>query len=724
MPKSGVTTDLLPPVDIPGRQPPIPGDVDNADYGIGLRHVEHPLVVHIDRPDNTPPGTVFQLFWGSLTQPVAFNLLGDGDEGLTRIPFTVTQDHIRESWADPVFARVLRENGTNSETRPLRLRVNLQRPGGRDPDDNLPGHQKLILELPLDVVRDGISDARAHQGVEVICRHWENMAAYDLVILAWGSETITHQVRPDQVARDISLTIDYPTILAAGNGEIIPVGFQVMGPTGNYPDEWARWSAIQFIDVYTNTNRPDAPRVLFPATEREIDLAELGGQNVKVEVYVNQTDARNYSLVTLVWAGTDSEGHSVPQIQTKDLSRYGPYEFEIENARVSAVAQGSAILYCLLHGADVPDMRSNNRHIRVMGEILNWPAPTIDEAPDHDLDPNVPEATVRFLSQASWSGEALLELVFLARGVNVTLEHRVGRRVGETPPTPEGDLFFKVFTHDLKRFEGYLTEVYYVVTHCDSAAQESQRLHIQIGEFGRDMPAPIVENAHRGYLDTERITDYVKVFAPFADTRRYDWVGMRWIGPRVRTHVTVQVGVDGNTTEHEIDRHFALNNLHESVTVYYTLTREGQPQRYSDITTVQIVPGFNDLTDFNDGQQNGWRAAFDSKSALVPGSGGYHLQCTGSADNSALISKTFAAGTLVTGKSYEISFDYLSNQSVMVIEISALGVHFLLPQGVAWQTTRHVFDIPSVGNYLITIFIGSKNRGAQFLIDNIKVQLI
>ncbi|MHA6575594.1 hypothetical protein [Pseudomonas yamanorum] len=94
--------DLLPPVDIPLLQPPIPGDVDAADGDIGLRHV----------------------------------------------------DNILESWAHPVYAKVIRSSGISDETERLRLRGNLQRSGGRDPDDETPGHQWLVYELPPDVLID------------------------------------------------------------------------------------------------------------------------------------------------------------------------------------------------------------------------------------------------------------------------------------------------------------------------------------------------------------------------------------------------------------------------------------------------------------------------------------------------------------------------------------------------------------------------------------------
>ncbi|MBN1079620.1 hypothetical protein JNO13_01610 [Pseudomonas sp. 1079] len=58
-------TPNLPVVDIPLMHPPIEGDIENADGGIGVSHTMRPLVVHIDRPDGTPEGTLFELYWGA-----------------------------------------------------------------------------------------------------------------------------------------------------------------------------------------------------------------------------------------------------------------------------------------------------------------------------------------------------------------------------------------------------------------------------------------------------------------------------------------------------------------------------------------------------------------------------------------------------------------------------------------------------------------------------------
>ncbi|WP_206542457.1 hypothetical protein, partial [Pseudomonas lactis] len=69
-----------------------------------------------------------------------------------------------------------------------------------------------------------------------------------------------------------------------------------------------------------------------------------------------------------------------------------------------------------------------------------------------------------------------------------------------------------------------------------------------------------------------------------------------WLGRGARTEVPVEVAVNGATTAHDIEKYYVENNLDESVTVFYTLTRadEAMP-RYSQITEVLISRGVGEL---------------------------------------------------------------------------------------------------------------------------------
>jgi hypothetical protein len=576
MPQTPARNEFLPAVEIYALAPEIEDDDEQADGGIGIRHVAFPLVVHIARPDNCSVGTLFELFWGESPWPVASNFIREGDEGLIRIPFTVSVDHILEEWANPVFVRVTGEDGTERQTLPLKLRVNLRRPEGRDPDIDKPGHQNLVYQLPPDVLIYGVDDERALQGVEVIFRHWVNMAAYDLLICSWGSEQISHRVKPGEVGRDIRLVIDAATIITAGNGEIIPVGFQVIGPTGNYPDEWAPFSEITWVRVELDGQNPEAPYVLFPQIEHDIDSTQLGGLPVKLGVFISGGMLPAYNRVTLFWQGTDHEGVPVPAILSQELYQAGEHEFEIDAALVIAVAQGRVVAHYVLQGDEVPDIISKKCYLSVSGELPDWPPPTIDQQIGDYLDPNLDEAMVRFPSRASWPADAQVDVVWVTTGSSSTVEYRFDFK----HPEPSGDMVFTLSADELKRFDGYLVEVYYEVKLPGFEPQDSPRRTVQVGNAAAELPAPTIELAPDGVLNLDEVTDYLDVEAPVTET---EWAA--------HTSVKVQVVVSGAPTTHPILRDFVEANLGERVKVFYTLERVGQKPLYSHVTSVKIVQG-------------------------------------------------------------------------------------------------------------------------------------
>ncbi|EZP65870.1 hypothetical protein BW43_03018 [Pseudomonas sp. RIT357] len=585
------TRSDLPAIDIPLMQPPIHGDVEKADGGIGVSHKMRPLVVHLDRPANTPEGTSFELFWG-LGSPAAYNMIREGDEHLTRIPFIVPHDAIQESWADPVYVQVVRGNGQHSQTSPLRLRVNLQHPGGEDlnPEE---GNQNLVYELPEDVRLGGVSAERAKQGVEVIVRHWLNMAPYDVLILVWGSVVIERLIQPDEVGRDITCLIDHDAINDAGDSELLPVAFQVRGPTGNTPDPWALWSATSLVPVYLENDRLDAPWVHFPETEREIDLEALSGRDVEIGLTVRAADARVYTHIFLYWDAKNDQGEPVSHFEDRLLSGAKAYYFTIDNDVVRATAKGSAVVYYVLIGAGLPDKRSHNRYLTIIGEVIRWPAPTVDQAVKGYLDPSLPVVTIRFPAQLSWGSTDRLQVTILAGDADGTVDYIAGRLVGQIPP--DGQMTFDVAGAELNRFDGRLIEIFYSVSRGNEWPRESQREVYQVGELTRDMPAPQVTKAQGGQLNPDDVVDGADVKAPFAETKAGDWVTLYWYSLVSAPPLRMQVGVNGQVVDFQVLYGYIEPNLNEWVSTFYTLERSGQSKRYSQVTDLLIGRGIGEL---------------------------------------------------------------------------------------------------------------------------------
>jgi len=582
----------LEPFDIPMVQAQIADDAEGAEGGIGLRHVEHPLLVRLARPDGTPVDTAFELHWGP-GSPVAFNTLQTGDENLLYIPFIVASDKILEGLAYPIYVVIKRPSDNPTETRKLCLRVNLQRPGGRD-SNPLPGNQNLNFELPLEVVLNGVDDLRARAGVEVTVRYWQHMAAYDLLRLVWGSQIIERLIQPDEVNRDITLTVPYETILEAGDSEILPCAFQVIGPTGNFPDPWEPWSEVVHLSVYLQTDRLDAPWVEFPVTEGEIDLVPLGDRDVKIGVYVSSQDARDYSHLFLTWAGKNDQGGSVPHTDSLELASSARfYSFDIPNALVAAIAKGSAVVFYTLESSEKPAKRSHNRHITVIGDVVRLPAPTVDEALADYLDPNLSKATIRFPAQLNWQASDWLQVVILSVGADNPVEYVDSRVVGEIPPG--GEMTFEVPGVELKRFDKRVIEVLYTLTHGTELSQDSQRRVYQVGEPVRDMPAPDVEKALGGQLNPDDVLNGAKVTALFAQTKANDWITLYWSGRVSALPIRVQVPEDGKVMVFEVLYQYIEPNLNGGVSVFYTLERDGQPMRYSKLTGLLIGRGLGEL---------------------------------------------------------------------------------------------------------------------------------
>lgn len=585
---------LLPAIVVPLTEPPIAGDIDAADGGIGLRHTESALVVYLVNPkDGVSAGSIASLYWGNRNVPVASTPIREGEENLDLIPLTVPAHRIVEFWANPVLGKLRRASGNETFTEERKYRVMLTRPAGRDPDDALPGHQGLSYVVPPEVLLDGVNETRALAGIKILIHHWLHMHAYDLIILAWGSQQVLHRVQPGEVGRDITLTVDYATISAAGNNPLTRVAYQVKNAVGTLPDEWARWSAVSLIDVHLHQVRPEAPWLAFPDTDRVVDLAELGGWDVEIQTWVTNAEAAAYDYVSLIWAGVDSEGNPFPHTPIKPLNRAGVHSFEVPNALVVAIADGTVSVHMLFQKG-VVEQPSEKLYLEIVGQVVRWPPPTIDEDKGGQIEPSK-EATVRFPLQGSWPPDGYLEVIFLVSSPDNTIEHRVGREVDDVEPTPEGDMLFTVYPAELQRFDGHLVEVFYAHTRPGGRPQESLRLKILVGEIQRTLPAPIIEKVIGSQLNPDDIEGYAKVFAPAGDTKRGDWVRMYWNGPLVRTNVPVQVAVDNSITEHHIDEFYVNNNLNETVAVFYTLTRGDELPRYSQVTEVLISRNLGEL---------------------------------------------------------------------------------------------------------------------------------
>lgn len=577
----------LEPVDIPLMFPPIEGDVEAADGGIGKLHVTRPLVVYVTYPFAAPVGTTFQLIW-ERSSPVGYYLVRDGDPPRSRFPITVPIDVIREGLTQGVYCKIIPDNEAPQQTPPLRLRINLERPGGKAPEPTDNGHGGLVFELEEQVRLEGVDEKKAKVGVDVICRKWENMGPYDVITLVWGSQKLERRVQPNEVGRDIQVTVTPEMISAAGDSDILPVAMTVTGNTGNLPDENALWSVVSYVEVHANSQRLEQPWVHHPQTESEINLAAIGNDAVRIGFYLTSEDARRYTHVHFYWIGTQEEGGSVPHSEMRELAGAMAYYFEVPNGLVAAIARGRAIAYYVLDSQDGSSVRSNYRHLSVVGEIRQWLPPTVEGEAGGEIAPDLREIRIHIPVQPGWQSFESLELILLASDVGGTIEHRVGVTLGETPPD-EDHLTVAIDGDDLRRFKGRLTDVFYSASKSGETPRDSLRRTLRIGELQPDMPAPIVKDEQDGVLHLDDVSPFgTPIEAPFSDVQFGDWITLCIKGVH-SVNLPKQVNIPGVAVLFEVLPQDLEPNRGEDTSLYYTLKRGNLPERYSLTTPLHIV---------------------------------------------------------------------------------------------------------------------------------------
>ena len=577
----------LDPIDIPLMFPRIEDDLERADGGVGRLHVTRDLVVYVTYPFDVSVGTTFQLIWQGAA-PVGFYLVREGDLPRTRYPLTVPSNVIRERWADPVYCKIIPSNDEPQQTPPLRLRVNLQRPGGKAPEPTEEGHRGLVFDLEPEVALEGVDETKAKQGVVVTCRKWENMAVYDLLTLTWGSQRINHLVLLDEVDKDINITVKPEIISAAGDNKMLPVGMTVTGPTGNLPDENARWSVISHVPVHAQSRRMDSPWIDKPATESRIDLAEIGNDAVRIGIHVNSDNYERYTHIHFFWIGTPAEGGPIAHSETREITGARSHYFEVPNGLLSAIAKGSAITYYTLDSPDEDSDRSNYRHMTVDGEIIQWMPPTVESDSDGQVDPDLPKVEIYIPIQPGWQSFEALDLTLLASGVGGTIEHHIGIDLGELPPGQE-QLTVVLEGDDLKRFKGRLAELFYSATKNGERPRESLRRSLRIGDLQPDMSAPVVQDERDGELHLDKVSPFgTPIHAPFSDVEFGNWITLCIKGVH-SVDLPKQVNIGGVAVSFDVLPQDLTPNRGEDTSIYYTLKRGSLPERYSLTTPLHIV---------------------------------------------------------------------------------------------------------------------------------------
>lgn len=568
----GSTTGDQPELFIQNLGRPIAEDTV-PDACIGLRHVEYDLTPQLFRsPQQTfALDTVLYLYWNGPT-PEDYLVIDESNVNDLVYLLTMRKESILPAMAK-VYCTVEEPAADPVDSNSLTLRIKLNRPGERDPNPEVPGHQGLVVFLPEDIEAGAVVDrTRAISGVILEVQPYENMEAYDTCRFAWGKELFTHVVTPTEVGRGFQITVPTQVILDAGSDPYLKMAMQVIDAVGNYPiydpESDANWSPTQTVAVDLGTRPPEAPFIEQPG--EIVDLKKLGDKPQKVLLFLHPEVFGKGDRVHLDWAGRDAENISVPYHEEKVVERTNSFmEFYIPNERLKALGGGISFLSCSLQKARTDDWQVSKKvRLNIRGAASPWRAPQVLEASGGYLAPTLAQVTVSMIAPDGWDASVPIRLVWVGRSTIYTQEYTL-------LTLPEDRiLVFRIEGEQIRRFNHQLTELYY--ERADHASgRASQRLRLQVGEPLGRLPKARVEGS--------TVEHQVSVVLPFTETVPGDILTLQWMSSHVRT--SVPTTLNSETAGLALSIPISVKNLKhgEIVKVFYSLSRSGQPTRYSEL---------------------------------------------------------------------------------------------------------------------------------------------
>ncbi|AVJ22699.1 hypothetical protein [Pseudomonas sp. MYb193] len=663
----------LGPVLISGITPPVEGDTE-SDGALGARHVEHDLeVLLLGFPDQVLDTEIY-LIWNNPHAPVDYLIIQPENQGNRFFSLMVDKEQILPEWAE-VYCLIRRPSGNTSKTKPLRLRVKRNRPG--DPDQHSEsGHRGLVFYLPPDLEAGSHVDmARAERGVTLEIQPWEYMAEWDTCRIAWGSKIVEKVVAASEVGREFEMTISLEDILENPHYVNMPVAMQIRDVAGNYPadpNSASNWSEKKRVEVNLGLLRPRPP--FLEQAGEDVNLDELGAADQTVQVFVDNNFFEKGDTIAFEWEGRDVQ--NVPFFHSEERSVVLTNvieEFDIPNEWVRAVAMGTVIMYYSLYKhRDDKWLPSRKVRVTVTGNVPEWPAPRIVEAPGGELEPTS-IATMKFNVQDGWTTATKLRIVWAAHSVNFTEEFYLD------PFPVDRVISFTLANDQVRPFNTLPVEVYYERIDLKPERQ-SQRLQLQVGEPARTLPLAQIEELSGNYLDPNSIGAHVLVILPLTDSFENDFIQINWDGDITSTAEETTVGKDqeGGALSIPFERRFVDENQNQSVRIRYSLSRKDVPKRFSQILTIYIHAKFDHITNFHQGNLNGWsygNAVSDPQDRAFKNYGSYttfyNLTYYNNRKSGVVFSQVF--NNLIPGQQYEFSLKARRHSVLTAVPAFSLG---------------------------------------------------
>jgi hypothetical protein len=391
------------PPDIPALITPIDGD-EGYHGGIGAAALNADLLAIVDPWLEIDLGDKCLFFWDDNVSPIETQIIDTPEKLKEKLYFYIPVKQIQDGSAFPVFFRVIRSGGNQSDSDELNVLVKRTLPGGVLDKPEPLGHPGLRYTLTPDI-RDGVDREMARNGIAMRIEPYQHITVFDRIVARWGNEeqVIHYPVTPEQISdprnHPILIMFDEQLIKRAGDGEHL-ITYQVIDRCGNRPHAYAPWAIATEVSV--NVNRIPAPTV---TGERGGVLDPAYASNIQVV-------ASGIGLLAGDSVSAHWQGRIERETEPKTYSGSGTLEFPIP-----------------LTWANESDQSSVDVTLRVVRAGVK----PVAESKSFMIKTTISLKPPKVLEAYGAQGDRLkMSDIYKARHVTVQVEQYVGMAIGQT----------------------------------------------------------------------------------------------------------------------------------------------------------------------------------------------------------------------------------------------------------------------------------------------------
>jgi hypothetical protein len=345
---------------------------DNPRLGLGYNQLNDPTVpvsLIAKLPDATRVGDTIRLYWDAVERQT-YNLDQPTiDKGW--LSFNVPQPHIQEPSGTTYYTLYDNESLDLQTSDPRTIAVNKRPPGGLDEDLDTPFNDSLLVAI---IRPPKISDPATL--VTVAVEPWKYMEEGDELTILWNNIRVNHpKLTQSDVGRRVTVVIPRAVLEQGGSNVRLPVAYEIRDIVDNYSQP----ARPAFADVEIDPNALTAPRVMEadPIT-LVLDLEALGDKDVTVRI-PHYDGIKAGDEITLTWVGRIANAEDTLTLGPRTVGdpEFDVIVFAIPNARVKAIAGGSAMASYEVARTGIPNLHSKRTAITVTGLRLVLVAPEI-----------------------------------------------------------------------------------------------------------------------------------------------------------------------------------------------------------------------------------------------------------------------------------------------------------------------------------------------------------